>query len=128
MMLDIDHFKDFNDKYGHLCGDLVLKNVANVIKNNCRQIDIAARYGGEEMAIILPKTDIEAGIIAAERLRRGIEHAVVEHEGKRLSVKVSIGLTQLRNEDVTNDDLIGRADRALYMSKENGRNMVSYIL
>ncbi|MBN2435302.1 MAG: sensor domain-containing diguanylate cyclase [Spirochaetes bacterium] len=128
MMLDIDHFKDFNDKYGHLCGDLVLKNVANVIKNNCRQIDIAARYGGEEMAIILPKTDIEAGIIAAERLRRGIEHAVVEHEGKRLSVKVSIGLTQLREEDVTNDDIIGRADRALYMSKENGRNMVSYIL
>ncbi|MDA3900154.1 MAG: sensor domain-containing diguanylate cyclase [Spirochaetes bacterium] len=128
MMIDIDHFKEFNDVHGHLCGDLVLKNVANVIKHNCRQIDIAARYGGEEMAIILPKTEIDSGIIAAERLRRGIEGAIVEHNGNKLSVQVSIGLTQLRDEDLTNNDLIERADRALYMSKENGRNRISYIL
>jgi two-component system cell cycle response regulator len=128
MMLDIDHFKRFNDEYGHLCGDLVLKNVAQVIKHNCRQNDIAARYGGEEMAVILPKTELDAGILAAERLRRNIERAVVVHDGKKLSVKVSIGLTQIHPDDKTNDILIGRADKALYISKQNGRNRITYLM
>lgn len=127
MMIDIDHFKSFNDEYGHLCGDLVLKEVASIVKGSCRQIDIAARYGGEEMAIILPKTDVYAAIMAAERLRRNIENAYVLHDGKTLSVKVSIGLTELHADDRSNSDIIQRADRALYMSKKKGRNRVSYI-
>ncbi len=128
MMIDIDHFKRFNDRYGHICGDIVLKNVAAIIKNNCRQIDIAARYGGEEMALILPKTEIDAGLLAAERLRRNIEKAVVIHDGQSLSVQVSIGLTQLKSSDVSNNLLIERADKALYLSKQNGRNRVTYVL
>jgi diguanylate cyclase (GGDEF)-like protein len=128
MMIDIDHFKSFNDTYGHLCGDIVLKNVALIIRNSCRQIDVAARYGGEEMAVILPRTDIDAGVVAAERLRQKIEEAVLEHEGQQLGVKVSIGITQLKESDVSNNDLIKRADRALYLSKKNGRNRVSFII
>lgn len=129
LMIDIDHFKDFNDKYGHLCGDIVLKNVANVIKNNCRQFDIPARYGGEEMVIILPRTELSAAIIAAERIRRQIEHTIVEHNEKELSVNVSIGVAEFKHDkDKNNYDLIDRADRALYLSKINGRNRVSFIV
>ncbi len=128
MMIDIDHFKKFNDIHGHLCGDIVLKNVAQIIKKNCRQIDIAARYGGEEMSIILPKTDLEAGLIAAERLRRSIESAAVMHDDKALAVKVSIGVTDFHPEfDHSNASMIQRADKALYLSKRNGRNRVSFI-
>ena len=128
IMADIDHFKKFNDSYGHTCGDLVLINVAQALKENCRQIDLAARYGGEEMSVILPNTDLEAGIIAAERIRRSIEAARVVSNGQELQVTVSIGVAQFDPErDKNNTDIIERADKALYMSKQNGRNRVSFI-
>jgi diguanylate cyclase (GGDEF)-like protein len=128
IMLDIDHFKLFNDQHGHLCGDIVLKDVARVIRDNCRQIDIAARYGGEEMTIVLPNTDIEAALLAAERVRRNIERLVVEHDEKLLSVTVSLGVTQFDPErDRSNQSIIERADKALYASKTAGRNRVSFL-
>jgi diguanylate cyclase (GGDEF)-like protein len=126
MMIDIDNFKRFNDTYGHQCGDVVLKNVAQIIKENSRQIDIAARYGGEEMAVILTNTDISAAEIVAERVRKNIESSKVNNDGTPLSVTVSIGVAQF---DVLKDrdtkSLIERADKALYKSKQNGRNRVS---
>lgn len=128
ILIDIDHFKNFNDTYGHLCGDIVLKRVAQIILENCRQNDIAARYGGEEMSIILPRTDMEAAIIAAERIRRSIEKDIVEYESKKMSVTVSIGITEMdHSTDKTNNDLILRADKALYLAKENGRNRLAFI-
>jgi two-component system, cell cycle response regulator len=126
MMIDIDNFKRFNDTYGHQCGDVVLKNVAQIIKENSRQIDIAARYGGEEMAVILTNTDIVAAEIVAERVRKNIESSKVSHDGNELSVTVSIGVAQfdvLRDKETRH--LIERADKAMYKSKQSGRNRVS---
>lgn len=125
IMLDIDHFKIFNDTYGHQCGDKVLKNVAQLLKDNCRQIDIAARYGGEEMSVILPNTDLDAAMVVAERIRVSIEKSLVPHEDKNLSVTVSIGVTQFDPEtDHETRDIIEKADKALYKAKNNGRNQV----
>lgn len=119
---DIDHFKKINDSYGHDIGDITLIKVAEIAKQNSRQIDSVYRLGGEEFAILLPSTDMEEAYTIAERLRIEIERFVfdsVKH------VTVSLGVTQLSN---TNDDLtnfVKRADQALYFSKENGRNQVS---
>jgi diguanylate cyclase (GGDEF)-like protein len=128
MMIDIDHFKNFNDTYGHQCGDIVLKNVAAIIKDTCRQIDVVARYGGEEMSVVMPRTTMEDALIAAERVRRNIEIARVKNRGIDLSVTVSVGVSQFDPEkDKETRDIIERADRALYLSKQNGRNRVSFL-
>ncbi|HOK93911.1 MAG TPA: GGDEF domain-containing protein, partial [Spirochaetota bacterium] len=128
IMADIDHFKKFNDVYGHIAGDEVLRKVAITIKESVRLIDVAARYGGEEFAVILPKTDINEAIIVAERLRTNIENTTVPWNDKSLKVTISVGLTQFDSEtDLDNEALIARADRALYVSKSEGRNRVSYL-
>ena len=94
IMIDIDHFKNFNDTYGHTCGDLVIINVAEVIMKNIRQSDIASRYGGEEFAVILPGGDISESLIVAKRILKHVETSIVEYDDKELSVTVSIGITQ----------------------------------
>ena len=128
VMADIDHFKKFNDTYGHTAGDEVLKKVSSVIRENIRLIDIAARYGGEEFAVILPRTDINEAIIVAERIRTNIEEAKIDFNGKILNVTISIGVSQFDSAiDHEKHDLIERADRALYMSKYEGRNRVSFL-
>jgi len=127
IMIDIDHFKQFNDKYGHSAGDEVLKKVSAVFKSNIRLIDIAARYGGEEFAIILPRTDIHEALIVSERIRSTVEETTVIYGDKQLNVTVSVGLTQFDPQlDSDKKDLIDRADKALYISKKNGRNMVTF--
>lgn len=119
---DIDHFKKINDSFGHDIGDVTLIKIAEIAKQNSRQIDSVYRLGGEEFAILLPSTDMEEAYTIAERLRIEIdrfEFDSVKH------VTVSLGVTQLSN---TNDDLtnfVKRADQALYFSKENGRNQVA---
>ncbi len=123
LFFDIDHFKKFNDTYGHHIGDEVLKQVAAIFKNSLRdEIDIAARYGGEEMIALLPETDIKGAYIVAERLRK----AVSEHEftGYKtpLHVTISIGISEFPSSDLKSDELIRKADTALYRSKEGGRN------
>ncbi len=129
IMLDIDNFKDFNDKYGHVCGDLVLKNVGKLILEKTRHIDIAARYGGEEFALILPKTGIEEAYIISERIRKGIEELQVNYSGKTMSITVSSGITQFFPlTDVDNHSFIDRTDRALYLSKKDGRNKTTAIM
>lgn len=127
LMIDIDNFKRFNDEHGHLCGDLVLKNVASLVKHNCRQIDTAARYGGEEIAVILGRTEMGYALNVAERIRRQIEASSVTHDGKELKATVSIGVAELDPAiEETNNTIITRADTALYYSKHHGKNRVSY--
>ncbi len=128
IMIDIDHFKNFNDSYGHTAGDKILMHLANLIKSKIRVVDVAARYGGEEFALILPGTDIHEALIVAERARTAIEQKGIDYSGKELKITISVGLTQF-DPDIDSDlnKLIDRADRALYNSKSSGRNMVSFL-
>ena len=122
---DIDHFKKFNDTYGHLTGDMVLRESASFFKKTVRETDIAARYGGEEFAIILPDTELHDAVATARRLRSGIEgHEFPGPEGT-LHVTISFGVAEfLPDLDSTESDLIKRADMALYKAKELGRNRI----
>ncbi len=131
IMLDIDHFKQFNDSFGHQAGDKVLKQLAGIIMSQCRcaSIDICCRYGGEEFSIIMPELEMHNAVRAAERLRKTIEKNVFEiNEAKsEAAVTVSIGVAGISNsEDMTAEQLVKKADEALYISKRTGRNRVSY--
>lgn len=126
LMTDIDYFKTFNDTFGHLTGDQVLRLVALSVKQNVKGQDIAARYGGEEFAVILPDTALRAGVTVADHIRRAVmskelmKRSTGEHLGR---VTISIGVAVLRSGD-TAQSLIGRADACLYAAKRNGRNRV----
>jgi diguanylate cyclase len=122
MILDIDHFKQFNDSHGHQTGDAVLRNVGKVLVKTARQMDLPCRYGGEEFATILPSTEIQEARVAAERFRKAIESSVVKFEGQAFSVTASIGVACVSDTDSEPARLIRRADEALYKSKEAGRN------
>ncbi|MBU0929304.1 MAG: sensor domain-containing diguanylate cyclase [Spirochaetes bacterium] len=126
IMCDIDFFKKFNDAYGHSCGDEVLKSVAKLIQNQTRSVDVAARYGGEEFCMLLPDTDSATAWRIAERIRTHVEGMGVDYDGQRLSVTLSLGVAQYDpDRDLTAKSVIDRADKAMYLSKQNGRNMVS---
>jgi len=125
LLSDIDHFKKFNDTYGHQQGDIVLKEVAKIFKSRIRTSDLAARYGGEEFAVIMPETDEKGALTLAERLRQAVEFHTVPGPGKSLSVTVSIGISTFNYEkNLTKEEFIEEADKALYQAKENGRNQV----
>ena len=126
IMIDLDHFKQINDSYGHSVGDLVLREFAKRCKSCVREIDYVGRYGGEEFIIFLPETNIEMGMIVAERLRLTIsDKPIVVKEGLEFHITASLGLAQ-RDENTTSlDMLITRADQAMYVSKHKGRNCVS---
>ncbi len=119
-MLDIDHFKEVNDTYGHLVGDYVLKTIANIVRENIRKIDYLVRWGGEEFMVIAPEADLERIRELAERIRTVIEGYSFDKVGK---VTVSFGITQFKKDD-TEDSFIKKADDALYKAKANGRNRV----
>lgn len=123
IMADIDHFKQFNDTYGHLAGDMILKEVAKICKGICRDLDVVARYGGEEFVLMLPNTDIGGAKLLAERLRQAVEKNVFKNVNKEYSVSMSLGVAELAAED-TRSALIGKADAALYLAKNGGRNIV----
>ena len=126
MMTDVDHFKRFNDTYGHLTGDQVLRLVAMSVKQNVKGQDIAARYGGEEFVVVLPNTVLRSAITVADHIRRAVmtkelmKRSTGEHLGR---VTISIGVAALRPDD-TPATLIDRADNCLYAAKRNGRNRV----
>jgi len=126
LMADIDHFKSFNDKYGHLTGDQVLRLVALSVKQNVKGRDIAARYGGEEFVIALPSTALQSAITVADHIRRAVmtKELMKRSSGERLGrVTISIGAAALRPSD-TSQLLIERADKCLYAAKRHGRNRV----
>lgn len=120
LMFDIDHFKNVNDTFGHDNGDMVLKTLCNIVKASIREIDIFARWGGEEFMLILSGDNINNAMKTAERIRREIEEYKFETVGK---VTCSFGVTEFLKEDA-GIDLIKRADNALYMAKHKGRNCV----
>ena len=124
LMIDIDRFKNVNDKHGHAVGDMVLKAIAQACITTLRETDVLGRLGGEEFAILLPET--EDGREQADRLRRTIERMrTALDDGTDLNVTVSIGVAATRPEDATIDDVLGRADEALYQAKQRGRNCVA---
>ncbi|VUD48670.1 Response regulator PleD [Thalassocella blandensis] len=138
ILLDIDHFKTFNDQYGHVMGDKVLIHIASILQRNVRKIDFACRYGGEEFAVILPTTPLLIGIQVAERIRQTIEHHPLEIEGESLAITASLGvdsfthLSPLQNADLNDsvamDSFIARADEFLYKAKSSGRNRVEHAI
>ncbi len=127
LMVDIDHFKSFNDNYGHQVGDQVLRLVAKTLTDGIKGKDTAARYGGEEFSIILPETPIEAGVAVANTLRKAIagKDVINRSTGEKLGrITMSAGVAQFNGSE-TIEDMIERADAALYAAKHNGRNQVA---
>ncbi|RCK81716.1 MAG: diguanylate cyclase/phosphodiesterase (GGDEF & EAL domains) with PAS/PAC sensor(s) [Candidatus Ozemobacter sibiricus] len=124
LLLDIDHFKKFNDTYGHQVGDLVLRETAQRIIECIRAVDYPGRYGGEEMAVILPQTSLQDGLLVAERIRACVESAAYTHNDLRLSVTVSIGVTSVCGRHPTVEAFVEEVDKALYRAKAEGRNRV----
>ncbi|MFH0738716.1 MAG: diguanylate cyclase, partial [Candidatus Omnitrophota bacterium] len=123
-MIDIDHFKGFNDAYGHAEGDSVLGAVAKILQERIRPMDIVCRYGGEEFAIILPETDSFQAELVAERIRKAIERAEIDGEKEKYKATVSLGISTLSLPADTKEALINQADLALYQAKDKGRNQV----
>lgn len=127
LMVDIDHFKSFNDNYGHQIGDQVLRLVARTVIEGVKGRDIASRYGGEEFAVILPETTLSAGVAVANSLRKAVatKDIVNRSSGEKLGrITMSVGVAEyIPGEDI--EDLIERADSALYTAKHNGRNQVA---
>jgi diguanylate cyclase (GGDEF)-like protein len=121
IMVDIDNLKLVNDHYGHRAGDRVLKEVSKRIKDAIRQIDTAARYGGDEFAIILPNTSLSDAIVVAERMVSVVAESPVVWRKDEISISISVGLGQYDAED-TPDDITSRSDKALYSAKQAGKN------
>ena len=129
IMFDIDHFKSFNDTYGHACGDYVLITVAKIIKNSIRTQDMASRYGGEEFTVMLPNTLKEDAMQVAERIRTNIESALFTYENKQMRVTISGGVSVFdveTNPVSSAKEFVEQADKALYVSKTSGRNRITF--
>lgn len=124
LMIDVDYFKTINDKLGHIVGDRILVTVASVLLKSIRTIDYAARYGGDEFMVILTETDSSAAIKTAERIRAEVSAACLAFKEQPVHITLSIGITQSRRADTMPNNLIARADAALYEAKESGRDRV----
>ncbi len=123
LMIDLDHFKKINDNYGHPTGDRVLKETGQLIRENCRSMDIAGRYGGEEFGLLLPQTDLDGASRTAKRLLNQLRTQDFRKDNNEsFSVTCSIGLAEMSESMEDPEDLILYADRALYEAKEKGRN------
>ncbi len=126
ILIDIDHFKHINDTYGHQFGDKILAEISKIIKNELRKTDFVARYGGEEIVAILPETSFKTIFVPIERLRKSIEDKKLRYDHNDINITVSIGVACLTDDTKNEQDLIQKADQALYAAKENGRNKIEY--
>jgi len=129
MMFDIDFFKKFNDTYGHACGDYVLQEVAQIIKQSIRYADMASRYGGEEFTVLLNKTNKRNAMAVAERIRKNIASHDFFYQGQHMNVTISGGVALFdleQNPTVSAKVLVDQADQALYVSKRSGRNCITF--
>ncbi|MHC1761552.1 MAG: diguanylate cyclase [Negativicutes bacterium] len=129
LMIDIDFFKKINDRWGHPVGDMVLRELSALMRENFRKLDVPVRYGGEEFAVLLPETSLEDAIQLAERFRVTVEQASFVHCRERIPVTISLGVASIGNspisEDLDSEELLQFADRALYQAKQNGRNRIA---
>jgi two-component system cell cycle response regulator len=124
ILADIDHFKNINDTWGHEAGDEVLRRVAKKLTEGVRNVDVIARYGGEEIAILLPQTSVVGAADLADRLRHAVGAKPVKFKGEEIAVTVSFGVASYPDAVPTRDGLFRAADRALYEAKHAGRNCV----
>ncbi len=124
LFVDIDHFKEVNDNFGHITGDQALKEIARRFDKNLRIIDLSSRYGGEEYAILLPETELSEASLVAERLRQSIEAEPVTTDTVHLNITVSVGVAKLTDDIADLVALVDKADRAMYQAKQAGRNRV----
>ncbi len=124
LMIDTDHFKEYNDRYGHFVGDAILREVSQTIRESIRQIDLVGRYGGEEFMVILTETDREGAGFAAERIRQAIEAKRIKVYDEDFHITVSIGIALFPDDSRQAQPLIDKADQALYQAKQSGRNQV----
>jgi two-component system cell cycle response regulator len=122
-MLDVDHFKAVNDRFGHLAGDRILRGIADVVRRRVRRDELLARYGGEEFAIVLPETPIENAVLLCERVREIVECEAFSYDGQPIPVTVSLGVGTLSAGE-SGQDLLRRVDALLYRAKSAGRNRV----
>jgi diguanylate cyclase (GGDEF)-like protein len=122
LLTDVDHFKAVNDTYGHPIGDLVLKGVAQILREKARDTDLVARYGGEEFAVIMPETDGKGALVIAERIREAVQAKVFQTEVGLLQVTISVGIAAAPANGGQKQELIDLADQCLYFAKRNGRN------
>lgn len=127
LMLDADRFKTVNDEYGHAAGDAVLINLGNVMKQSVRKVDAVGRLGGEEFAILLPNTSKAEAFNLAERIRKSVEKTPADYAGQTLPITISIGIACFGSQDTHLDQVIQRADKALYQAKNQGRNRCVFI-
>lgn len=125
VIFDIDHFKRVNDTYGHQTGDEVIRSVADITSRLARETDFAGRYGGEEFVVLLPGTHLEGAAQLAERLRQAVEQQVLDYQGSPLHFTISLGVASISDDMPNYQVLLERADKALYVSKEQGRNRVT---
>lgn len=124
VIFDIDHFKSLNDTHGHAVGDMALRECARTLSNTVRREDTLARIGGEEFCVLLPDTGIGGAQQTAEKMRRRVENIEILHDNEPIRFTISIGVAEVHDDDASFDDLLARADQALYRAKENGRNRV----
>ncbi len=124
LMIDVDHFKKVNDQHGHLTGDMVLRETARIISLQVREIDIAGRYGGEEFCVILPDTDKAGALVVAERIREAVHAHRIKAYDASLAVTISLGVAAFPDDAAQVDELMDKADWALYRAKRSGRNRV----
>jgi len=124
LVVDLDHFKDVNDRYGHAAGDAALRTVARTIRTVHRATDTSGRLGGEEFGVLLPETPLDEAVGIAERLRTGVANHTVDHDGQSISLTLSVGVATNRKGDSL-DELMARADAAMYEAKRGGRNRVA---
>jgi diguanylate cyclase (GGDEF)-like protein len=127
LMLDIDHFKEYNDKFGHIAGDIVLIELGKLLKKIVGTKGMVFRFGGEEFCILMTDTDKKSAIIFAQRILKEVENKVIYLRRNKTSVTVSIGIASAPEDAYSEDELISKADYCLYQAKNKGRNRVCYI-
>jgi diguanylate cyclase (GGDEF)-like protein len=125
IMIDVDYFKDFNDRFGHQAGDLILQRLVELVNSQIRKEDSICRYGGEEFMIILPKASQKDAKNRAEELRKACEEMVIDYDTRQLSITISLGVVENSNHSTNSDEILKMADKALYLAKDSGRNCVS---
>ena len=124
LMMDLDHFKNINDEFGHLTGDFVLRELAGLLAQRVRREELLARYGGEEFVVVMPSTTLQQGATLGEKIRSLIESTDFEFENRKIPVTVSVGVATLQESVKSVDSFIHSADEALYKAKDQGRNQV----